>query len=294
MLFENILKDLPGKPGFQEFQYEDINPLSKRQKIRTLFNPNEAMRVVHARLLVYLRSLNGISEFSTGSVKGSSAVRNVQAHSQNRFIYVLDLKDAYEHVECKGMSEILYELDPKLNKEETQQFLLTYCFRTLGVGLIMGAPASPDLFNIYASALIDQPLRSLIEKHRLTYTRYLDDLTFSSKEEPIGKIKRRTTRRVIESAGFAISHHKSRIFDLEKEPAVINGIGLELGGRTFLPRHYLKRLRGLLYTGIARPGDKKLRAKIGGMMGLFNHLTNTQQPNKTEETILELWNKYKR
>ena len=77
MLFENILKGLPGKPSFQEFQYEDVNPLSGRKKIRTLFNPNQAMRVVHARFLLYLRSLNGISEFATGSVKGGSALSTV-------------------------------------------------------------------------------------------------------------------------------------------------------------------------------------------------------------------------
>ena len=158
----------------------------------------------------------------------------------------------------------------------------------------MGAPASPDLFNIYASALVDEPLKQQLRKYKLTYTRYLDDLTFSTKEEPIGKIKRRTIRTVIESAGFAVSHHKSRIFALEKEPAVINGIGLDLGGRIFMPRNYLRRLRGMLYAGIHRPRDKKLRAKIGGMMSLFNTLTNVSQPNKTEGTILELWSKYKR
>jgi hypothetical protein len=56
---------------------------------------------------------------------------------------------------------------------------------------------------------------------------------------------------VIEEAGFQVNHRKSTLTDLKKRNLVICGVGLEYRrgkkARIFIPRHYLKRLNGLLH-----------------------------------------------
>lgn len=80
----------------------------------------------------------------------------------------------------------------------------------------------------------------------LHFTRYLDDLKISC-DKPLPykvweRIKR-IVREVIRQAGFDINQRKTHFWDLKKGPVQLNGIGLEYGGRMFVPRFYQRACR---------------------------------------------------
>lgn len=171
-------------------------------------------------------------------------------------------------------------------------FLWQYCLAPEG-GLIIGAPASPDLFNLYTGTLLDGRLAELARQYGLKYSRFLDDLTFSSPSAPIGKRKRKAIRQAVIESRFTLSEKKTRVIDLRKGPVVICGIGLEYGGRTFVPRHYTNKIRGLIHRAAAK-GDVPLSA-VHGRMGVFHEATPrfvlgrtplTVGPNRTERRII--------
>jgi hypothetical protein len=149
--------------------------------------------------------------------------------------------------------------------------------------LITGAPASPELYNHYAGILLDRDLRALCDRHGLTYTRYIDDIAISSGTEPIGKRKRRAVCNLIEGAGFPINHAKAKVCDLIQQPIVITGVGLQWKAKTFLPRGYLRWLRGLLHRALHK-GDISA-ARINGMMGVFWAVTSKCSMNATERKL---------
>lgn len=181
------------------------------------------------------------------------------------------------------MAEIICKLDPESNLEQTYGFLQKMCL-TGKDGLITGAPASPDLFNIYTSILLDNPLKELTKKYRLTYTRYRDDLLFSS-TAPIGKRKRKAICAVIRTAGFTIHPQKTQLYDLKQKPAVVNGAGLEFGGRIFIPRHFLRRAHGMLHRKITK-GDIS-DEKIQGMIGAVLNVTDRTKLNRTGQKLVK-------
>jgi RNA-directed DNA polymerase len=286
LIFDNFVETLPGIPSFETFVKLDINPLGGNCKFRTCNKPNEPMSILHQRLTYYLRSLRVPLPFATGFKKGNSAVKNVKIHSNNRYFYITDIQNAFQNVKGERLALILCGLDPALIRQEKEvlAFLEKYCLNPEG-GLIVGAPASPDLFNIYTAILLDLPLGYLCRKYGIIYTRYSDDLTFSSSKVRIGKRKRRAIRETIEAAGFMVHHRKSKVLDLKKGPIKINGIGLEYGGRIFLPRKYLRKINGLLERAI-RKGDVNPN-KIHGMMGVFIDVTGRYNLNKTEQKIVK-------
>lgn len=280
-----LAEGLKGEPSFQPFLYEDVNPLGQQTKLRILYNPNNPMRKIHARLRSYLETIRPSLPHATGALPGCSPRRNVSLHRRNRYFFVTDIVKAYENVDRDRLAEVLTDLDSQLDKDEVSDFLEKYCM--LGEkGLVTGAPSCPDLYNIYAGVLLDVSLGAYCEEQGLTMTRYLDDVTISSPNGngPIGKHKRWAIRRIIQTAGFKMNDRKTHVLDLTKGPIVINGIGLELGGRMFLPRRYHRLLRGLMHRASQDPSISL--PMVAGRMGVFYGVTEKgKHLNRTEKKL---------
>lgn len=300
MSFENLVLGfeldpalLGGNPAFRIFAIRDKNPLSRRtKKRRHLEAPNDAMRIIHARLVAYLRSLKVEMPHATGCRSGDSPLKNVERHRQSRFFYLLDLAHAYQSVQVGKLASVLYRADPRLKGQfwETRAFLKRYCMSQMG-GIPAGAPASPDLFNLYCAVLLDEKIGKLCQRHGLVYTRYVDDLTISG-NITVSRRVRAQVRAIIASAGFLVNHLKSQTHDLQKSTLMINGIGLELGGRVFVPPFYLRHVQGLLHEGLR--GDFSLAPKIQGAMSVVLGIVNQRKPTATEQRVLRQYQRFRR
>ncbi|MFA6994613.1 MAG: reverse transcriptase domain-containing protein [Candidatus Paceibacterota bacterium] len=282
-------------PLFHVFVISDINVLGGVQKKRRLHAPNDAMRMVHQTFIGYLRGLGIWCPSATGAVRRGSPARNVAFHRRNRYLYTLDLKGAYQQVDAHKLAAILCREDPKLAKHDHDKvvaFLERYCMASSPeTGLATGAPASPDLFNIYAEVLLDRALRELCVQYNLCYTRYLDDITLSSQKGPIGDRKRKAIKKTIRECGFVINENKTHLWDLQKGPAVINGVGLKLGGRMYVPAHYISKMRGILHLALHNPDKAPSAETINGMMGVITDiLTVSGLPkSKTEQKLFSYY-----
>jgi hypothetical protein len=273
MIFNDFLRDLPCVPLYYPFWHEDVNPLGGTKKVRLIHAPNKAMRIIHARLIKYLRSIAKLT-YATGCVPKSSPLKNAEFHRQQRFFYLVDIRKFFPSIGGELLTAAICSCDKKLrgNEEKVLQFLREYCLNN--DRLITGAPASPDLANIFMGVLADCELGELCRQYGLLYTRYLDDLTFSSKSHPIGERKRRALREVILNAELEINHRKCGYYDIKEKPVIITGVGVRYGGGTFLPRHYVQKLRGMIF--LAKFGEVS-PAKVAGYMGTFFSATNIKE-----------------
>ncbi len=334
MHFDQFLADLPGVPLFQRFRYRDTNPLTGTTKYRQIGAPNPAMLLLHQRFVRALRALPVEMPHAVGARPNGSPLNNVRRHRYparqkgrgiylaNRHFYLLDIVDAYGHVDDELLAFVLCGLDPKPDTVETvHAFLKKYCFvsgssyrigharqQTLAIapptpirrgsrGLVQGSPSSPDLFNIYAATVLDRQLATICTQHELTYTRYLDDLTFSSRHARITDQVRREIRATIATAGFQISHRKAQVVDLYRGPITINGISLDRHGRVFLPRWYVRKLRGLLHAAQRDPNIRPevVHGKMGVFLGTLPYIHGVGHvgQNATEKKLLELYASYR-
>ncbi len=90
-------------------------------------------------------------------------------------------------------------------------------------GLIQGAPASPRIFQLYCQKSLDPAINSFCARNRVVFSRFADDLLFSS-NEPLGKEFRRKIRGIIKQADFRINEHKVILADTSKEPITYLGM----------------------------------------------------------------------
>jgi retron-type reverse transcriptase len=111
--------------------------------------------------------------------------------------------------------------------------------------LPQGAPTSPILTNIVCYKL-DRRLTGLAKRFGLNYTRYADDITFSSSHNVYGKNGEflNELNRIIVDQGFTIKESKTR---LQKEGFRQEVTGLLVGDKVNVQKRYIKQIRMWLY-----------------------------------------------
>lgn len=290
---------------------------------RTIYCPNDAMREVHARFLAYLREnatgrpWNTLPSAVGGVPYDGRRTYHIRRHTRGkdgkeiargvcqisppptfpRYLFKLDIANAYGSVEIDTMSHLVYEVDKRLGGlsplEDIRHFLEKFCFVPRGNGLITGAPSSLDLFNLYGEKYLDCFIREWGVPRGIVYTRYVDDLLFSS-EQPFGKKRRKVMRGFIERAGFRVNDRKVRLVDLEKGPAVICGIGVRADGSCFLPRRKFRRLRGMFHLLQQGKLDAAQKQLFGGLWGeQVGAFYPTDCALEQDKKMFKRWNEHK-
>lgn len=111
-----------------------------------------------------------------GGVKTKSNITNAKPHQGNKYIFVTDLKDFYPSVKSKRIHDLFIELG--YNKQFA--FYMTKLTTWKGE-LPQGPPTSTHISNLFFLKT-DYELIKICKEHNITYTRYVDDLTFSAQK----------------------------------------------------------------------------------------------------------------
>lgn len=243
----------------------------------------------------YIRQLPVIMRHSKGFRPGQKPIGHVTAHLKNRFFYLTDIRSAFPTVSISAIAKVLCEVDPKLagKEEEVSVFLQKFCSDKEVGGLVLGGPVSGELFNLFFAVRADGLLGKLCAEHNIIYTRYMDDLVFSSRR-PISRTKRKKIQAFIRSTGLETSNKKTEIADLKKEPVMINGIRVSWGGRVSLSQAYMKKLLSIIHLAKAGklPPEKMPGSIVYGNMAPFLMLVKFRKGELTNQQEILLWQKY--
>lgn len=262
-------------------------------KWRQVWAPDEATRQVHRDLLTHLYAQDAELPYAYGAVPGRSVVDNVQAHREGWHFYMVDFQDAFPSVKLGRLATMLAGKYMDLIPGEVLDFLQSYFTVDEEDGLILGPPSSPYLFNLYCEQL-DQELGDYTEEHGITYTRWIDDLTFSSPKDngPIGKRKRAHIRDCIEDNGFSIAHKKSKVHSLDNGPVTITGISLYDSGLFRISPGLIEKVSAA-FAEIEGKLDRRWERKpitihdLGIADGYHSVLVWTRDPNRSGMTRIE-------
>jgi hypothetical protein len=316
-----ITRDLHEPPEFEplgqaagwngQLVLSGIEPARKRP----LWRPNPAMRVVHRRIV---SRLEAFFEFH----RPGRTHLSPNMHGANRYLYHVDLASAFNAVDGWRLATILFDSYNQSSGfawgesvEDIYEMLQRYCLDSVYGGLVQGGPASPHLFHAYVERLLDikfycsdgisgtnipYPVRELGRpswsyRHRLAYSRFADDLVFSS-PVPIGRRKRAYINQVIREAGFTVNTNKTRLYDLTRKPVIVSGVGIRLttkGLRTYLPRPQLRRIEGLIHRATIDGEAKIDPSLVHGVMGWFFSVTDRRRMNRTEQRVVQAYKRYR-
>ena len=204
-----------------------------------------------------LQSVYEPSAHTMGFVQGKSIVDNAKAHIGMNYVFNMDLSDFFPSVAYWRIIARL-EAAPYYFTQQVAVVIAGLCCmriknedkstpeRKYLYVLPQGSPASPVLTNMICEKM-DYQLAGLANRFGLLYTRYADDITFSSMHNVYqeGSDFRHELERIITEQGFIINPKKTRLN--------VVGFRQEVTGLTVtkekvnVSRKYIKDLRGLLH-----------------------------------------------
>lgn len=166
--------------------YHEVFIEKKSGKKRQLLIPRKHIKEIQKFIKNIIEAIYTPAEYVTGFVKGRSIIDAAKPHVGHDYIFCFDIQNFFPSIYA---SHIYYQLISRpYSFEENVAHLITNlcCVRINNHSkyrvLPQGAPTSPILSNI-AFERYDKYLLEIAKEHSLTYTRYADDLFFSSNED---------------------------------------------------------------------------------------------------------------
>lgn len=236
---------------FQQFQIK-----KKTGGFRQITAPKNRSYML---LLSYInRILNSIytpSDFAMGFTEGRSVVTNANRHICKNYILNLDLKDFFPSIDQARVWKRL-QLKPFNFPIAVANIIAGFCSmkdvkvedggsKKISYILPQGSPASPTLTNMICDKL-DRRLGGLAKRFGLTYTRYADDITFSSMHNVYQEngVFWNELKRIIHDQNFIINEKKTRLNKLGSRQEVT---GIIVSQKLNVTKKYVSDIRNILY-----------------------------------------------
>ncbi|WP_096187066.1 reverse transcriptase family protein [Evansella halocellulosilytica] len=226
-------------------RYYTKRKIPKKNGFRTIncLEKNSALSKIQQSIRLNFLNKVSIPNYVYGFVSGQSYSDYLKPHVRQKYFLRLDIKNFFENITSQTIESVFsyyFRLNTNTNNDEELQFFIDLV--TLNGKLPQGAITSPTISNIVFRQL-DIRINKYCKKFNINYSRYADDLLFSSdndflhKEFFIKKIK-----YILSSRGFEINKHKIRY---EQDSISLNGFVIEENIR--LSRSKLKGLSKVLF-----------------------------------------------
>ena len=239
-----------------ERRYSEHKIPKKSGGYRTLHAPNPSMKFAQRALLPLLEGVYEVRGSVHGFVRERSIKTNASLHVGNRYILNVDIHNFFPSITPPRI-QVLLTSEPYALTSAVAHIITQLCSHPDGF-LPQGAPTSPVLSNMICWSM-DGDLQRLAAEFRCTYSRYADDITFSSGNEPFPEAVARypialgtsqvvigtRLRSLIRSHGFDLNYQKSRLQVSWSRQEVT---GLTVNEKVNIRRSYVKNLRAVLHN----------------------------------------------
>ena len=229
-------------------RYRIFHIRKKGGGLREIKAPCRQLDVILTCINVMLKACYEPSDVAMGFTSGKSVLDNASVHVGHNYVFNIDLKDFFPSIPQARVWRRL-QLRPFNFSREIANVLAGICCaydeNALSNVLPQGSPASPLLTNAICDKL-DRRMKGVAKRFGLHYSRYADDMTFSSMHNVYqeGSTFRTEIRRIIEEQGFRMNEKKTR---LQKTGARQEVTGLTVNTIANVSRKYISDIRWLLH-----------------------------------------------
>lgn len=235
----------------QQLYYSKSSYRKRDGTMREIYSPQWPLKFMQKRIAELLDDLFFPSNRATGFIKERGIKYNASLHLGKRLILNCDLKDFFPSINFGRIQGRLMAAPYNLNPAVATT-IARLC--TLDGKLPIGAPSSPILSNMICSHL-DGLLAKIAREHGCFYSRYADDITFStnrrSMPQSLVKLDEKTGRHVcgpqlnkaVTEAGFKINEAKTRVLDRATRQEIT---GIVINEFPNVPRSFIREVRGAI------------------------------------------------
>ena len=233
-------------------RYATFDIPKKNGMMRRIDAPTVNVKILQQKLNQVLQSIYSAKPSVHGFVTGKSVKSNALQHLGKRWVFNVDLEDFFPSINFGRVRGMFMGKPYRLPQKVATVLAHLCCFQG---HIPQGAPTSPAISNMIC-AQMDSQLQQLARMNRSTYTRYADDMTFSTTSSRFPSAIAVSTslnqirpgdnlRQTIEQNGFTINNKKVWLSGQHRRQVVT---GVTVNKFPNLPRRFTNQIRAMLHA----------------------------------------------
>lgn len=251
-----------------------------------------------------ISEINGLpNKVSHGFRRDRSIITNAKAHRNRRYVFNVDIKDFFGSINFgRVYGFFLKDQNFSLDKRVAAVLGKIACHED---ALPQGSPCSPVISNLIAH-IMDLHLVRLAKRHGCTYTRYADDLTFSTNNSEFPKeiavkvdsnshnwVPGKELVGLVKKSRFELNNSKTRMQYRDSRQEVT---GLIVNKKVNVRNEYRRKIRAMVHrlfttgtfhlehSAIDATGGKvktSIEGKADQLHGMLGFIDGVDQYNKS-------------
>ncbi len=291
------------KKGIQK--YVNFKLKKKASGTRIIHVPNARLKTVQNRLsdLLYIcldeinKDKNITHPIAFAYLKNKTIIDNATVHKNKKYVFNIDLKDFFDSINFgRVYGYFIKNNNFKLDSKVATIIAQIACYQNK---LPQGSPCSPIISHLIAS-ILDQRLLKLAKKAGCSYTRYCDDITFSTNKKEFPELIARFDKTdwkpsnilidIIKRSGFEINDDKVRMNLYYSQQSVT---GLVVNKKVNTPRKYRDTVRAMVHQ-LYSEGDftfnenfkkdkRTQKNKLNCLEGMLTYIRHIDEKTKLKD-----------
>lgn len=282
---------VPKKNGSLRTIYAPNNKLKRLQEIlgELLVMSYDEILEIEVKKLEEMNPKRIRRSVSHGFRRDHSIFTNAYRHRHKKYVFNFDLKDFFPSITAGRVSGYLQKNHHFLLQKKVADTIAHIA--THENQLPQGASTSPVISNLIGH-ILDVRLVQLAKKHNCTYSRYADDITFSTNKKDFptaiatfnnGEWKvGHSAEKIVLKAGFEINETKTRMA-LRYERQTVTG--LVVNTKTNVRQEYYRKARAMC-NSLFNTGDFTITGKINPTD--IVDIVDEREPQKLQTKLLQL------
>lgn len=280
----NYLSFILYKKGINNL-YTSFEIPKKNGDNREINAPRDDLKQIQKQLSIKLNEIhkrylekNGIKQIiSYGFEKEKGIIKNALVHKHKKYVLNMDISNFFPSFHFGRVQGYFYK-SKEFNFSKEMSVVIAQLACCQG-RLPQGAPSSPVISNLIFN-IVDLRILELAKKYKLNYTRYVDDLSFSTNDKNFGVNYEEficELTELLEKNKFYINKKKTRLVYQNSRQEVT---GLTVNDRINANNKFIKDTRAMLNL-LYKKNQFFINNKIGDINQLEGRLSFINQLDRS-------------
>lgn len=244
---------------------------------RTIAHPSKKLKEIQRVCDSILQDILPIHSCAYAYIKGSSIKKNAQLHVSQKYLLKMDFSNYFNSITPEMFWGKFDKLDVLIDLKEKNKLTKVIFWQPNRndpdkLKLSIGAPTSPLISNFVAYDF-DRNLSEWCLSQGVVYSRYADDLTFSTNKKDILFSVPRVVKAFLNKyfSGITINEAKTK-FSSKKHNRHVTGITLTDDGRISLGRDKKRLIFHYVHEFTLGRLDAEFLIKLRGQIIFYEHI----------------------
>lgn len=262
------------------YRYKEYSiPKRSGTGTRQIAQPSSELKVLQTLAIEKIKKTFPIHLAAMAYREGLSIKDNASRHVSNKYLLKMDFENFFHSLVPCDLLQHTTKYHPPISEDDKKTLSKLFFWATKRdrkLKLSIGAPSSPFISNTLLYDF-DEAVSNLCKSSDITYTRYADDLTFTTNKEHILFNIPTLIQHICENLAYPkLTINKSKtVFSSKKHNRHITGITITNEATISLGRQRKRYIRSLIHQHILGKLSLKQTAELKGLLAFSKHIELT-------------------